>query len=291
MKMFVLALAGTALATGAVTSGAFGAERVEAAGPFDKLKKKIKKAKKTVDDVDAVATEVDRAERTKGRSLLGGSRKSSGGSSCFANRGSTSASACTAKAPDHVGVASPAPAKYLAQLKCANLNVGNAFVGQDGNYTFSQGISTETRSGLLNRRDVSPENGCFFGGLGVGDVLYVEFDKTKYKKYDYAIQCAAYDGSEQLDNVNGPSVGGYKGRAVMLHTGNSLGYKPTATGSNSDRSRAYDAVLDKRGRTMLTFAFKSLHTDKAGTDFYCQWYNKKTGESAVAMAFRRGPAG
>lgn len=303
MKSLMIALAGTALATVTVTSGVIGAESAEAAGPFDKIKKKIKKAKKTAEDVDAVATEVDRANRTNGRSVAngvlgaatGGSRggvgASADGSYCNANRGSNSNSPCTAKAPGHVGGAAPAPAKFKSQTKCANLGVGNAFIGEDGNYTFSQGISTEKRSGLINRRAVSAEDGCFFGGLGVGDVLYVEFDRNKYKKYDYKIQCVSYDGSEQLDNTNGPRMGNYKGKDVMLHTGHSLGYTPTASGSNSNRSGAYDKHLAKRGRTMLTVNFGALHTDKSGTDFYCQWFNKNTGESALAFAFRRGPQG
>ncbi|MBV7259149.1 hypothetical protein [Erythrobacter crassostreae] len=291
MKSLVIALAGTALVSVTVTSGAIGAERVEAAGPFDKLKKKIKKAKKTAEDVDAVATEVDRANRTNGRSLLGSAAGSSRQSGCHANRGSTSNSPCTAKAPGHVGGAAPAPAKFKGQTNCASLGLGNAFIAEGGNYTFSQGISTQERSGLINRRNVSATDGCFFGGLGVGDVLYVEFDRNKYKKHDYKIQCVSYDGSEQLDNVNGPSVGNYKGKDVMLHTGHSLGYTPTASGSNSSRSGAYDKHLAKRGRTMLTFNFGALHTDKSGTDFYCQWFNKNSGQSAIAFAYRRGPQG
>nr|WP_298925680.1 hypothetical protein [uncultured Erythrobacter sp.] len=299
MKSLMIALAGTALVSVTVTSGVFGAERVEAAGPFDKLKKKVKKAKKVAQDVDAVVTEADRANRTNGRSVLGsvaggssnGVGRSADGSYCNANRGSNSNSPCTAKAPGHVGGAAPAPAKFKSQTKCASLGLGNAFIAEGGNYTFSQGISTEERSGLINRRNVSAENGCYFGGLGVGDVLYVEFDRAKYKKYDYKIQCVSYDGSEQLDNVNGPRMGNYSGKDVMLHTGNSLGYTPTASGSNSSRSGAYDKYLAKRGRTMLTVNFGALHTDKSGTDFYCQWFNKNSGESALAFSFRRGPAG
>ncbi|MDY7099297.1 MAG: hypothetical protein SXU28_14270, partial [Pseudomonadota bacterium] len=265
-----------------------------AAGPFDKLKKKVKKAKKTADEAAAVVDVAERARRTKGRSVVKAITGSSsgGGSGCFSGHsGSSSASACTAPPPGHAGRAGKTPAKYAGATKCAALGIGNAFVGRDGTYTFSQGISTQERSGLLDRVNVSPSNGCVFEGLGVGDVLYVEFDASKYKKYDYAIQCVSFDGGEQLDNTNGPSVGNYKGRAIMLHTGNSTGYTPTASGSNSDRSSAYKKYMAKRGRTFTTFNFPALHTDKAGTDFYCQWFNKDTGQSAVALTFRRGPRG
>ena len=130
-----------------------------------------------------------------------------------------------------------------------------------------------------------------FEGLAVGDILYVEFDKNRFQKYDYKMQCVSYDGSEQLDTTNGPRTFNYTGKDVMLHTGHSLGYTPTASGSNSDRSGAYDKYLDGRGRAMATINFGALHTDKSGTDFYCQWYNEKTGKSALGLTFRRGPAG
>ncbi|GAA4051035.1 hypothetical protein [Parerythrobacter jejuensis] len=282
MKTAIFTAIGLALAATTIAAPA-------EAGPFSKLKKAAKKVERTAEDAQDVVETVDSV--SKGQLPRSQRSRKRGSKGCFANRGSTSASACTAAAPDHVGGAGPVPARFSGQLQCANLNVGNAFVARDGNYTFSQGISTETRSGLIDRRNVQASNGCLYSGLGVGDVLYVEFDKSRYKKYDYEMQCVSYDGSEQLDNTNGPSVGNYKGKSVMLHTGNSLGYTPTATGSNSDRSRAYDAHLDGRGRTMLTFNFGALHTDKSGTDFFCQWFNKNTGKSAVALTFRRGPRG
>ncbi|MEM7687381.1 MAG: hypothetical protein AAF291_00035 [Pseudomonadota bacterium] len=296
MKSFLTALACTALATGVITSGALGAAEAEAAGPFDKLKKKAKKAKKAARDASEAAQTVD-AVVNGGMGSIGGAGSRNGvgasadGSYCNANKGSNSNSPCTARAPGHAGVAGPTPAKYANATQCANVGLGNAFVARAGDYTFQQGIATEERSGLLDRRTVQPVSGCVFEGLGIGDVLYVEFDAGKYKKYDYKIQCVSYDGSEQQDNVFGPKIGNYSGKDVMLHEGNSTGYSPTATGSNSTRSGAYDKYMAKRGRTFTTFNFEALHTDKAGTDFYCQWFNKATGKSALALTYRRGPVG
>lgn len=34
-----------------------------------------------------------------------------------------------------------------------------------------------------------------------------------------------------------------------------------------------------------------LHTDKSGTEFFCQHYNEKTGEGLVAFTYRRCPVG
>ncbi len=300
MKNLMMALVASSLVTGVVIAEPAMASME--AGPFDKLKKAAKKVKKRAAEAEAVANEVDRAVESDGRSVVSGvmgasspSRTGVGasadGSYCNANKGSNSNSPCTARAPGHVGVAGPAPAKYVGQVKCANLGLGNAFIGRGGNYTFSQGIATEERSGIIDRTNVSVSDGCMLPAMGAGDILYVEVDRSKYKKYDYAMQCVAYDGSEQLDNTNAPGLNRYGGKAVMLHTGHSLGYEPTASGSNSDRNSAFEEYMKGRNREMLNFIMPNLHTDKSGTDFFCQHFNKNTGESALAFTFRRGPTG
>lgn len=251
------------------------------AGPFDKLRNAVKKVEDTAKDANDAAEVVDNVAKGNVPNV------SRGG---FANRGSTSNSPRTARAKSHAGVAGPTPARFASATKCANVGLSNAFVAQSGNYTFSQGLSTETRSGLLDRVNVSPSNGCTFPAMGVGDVLYVEVDKNAYNRGRYAMQCVSYDGKEQLDNTNAPRENNYTGKDVMLHTGNSTGYTPTASGSNSSRSGAYEKVLNARGKEMITFNMPGLHTD-SGTDFYCQHYNKDTGQSVLAFTFRRGPTG
>lgn len=296
------AVAGCVLATGFVAAAPVQAEMT--AGPFDKIKKGIKKAKKKAREaeqaaaqVEAVANEVERARQTNGRSVVNGVAGAASGNGlgreAAVNQAMRQRSNYpkTAKRPGHAGVAAATPAKYTQMTKCANLGIGNAFVGRDGDYTFQQGISTEERGGIIDRRDIAPTSGCLFEGLGVGDVLYVEFDRNKFSRHKYAIQCVSYDGSEQQDNVFGPSVSNYAGKDIMLHDGNSLGYTPTASGSNSSRSGAYDKYMKSRGRDFAIINFKGRHDDKAGTDFYCQWFDKASGESALALTYRRGPTG
>lgn len=280
MKNLICALVGSSIALGTV------AYADPASAQFRGLRDAVRDVKKATDDAKDVAeTAEDVVETAKGNRTT---RRSRGG---FANRGSTSNSPRTARAPDHAGVAGPAPSNYKSQLSCANLGLGNAFVARAGNYTFSKGIKTEERSGLIDRRNVTPTSGCMFEGLGVGDVLYVEFDKNRFKERDYDMQCVSFDGSEQLNRSTRPPVNNYTGKDVMLHTGHSLGYTPTASGTNSSRSGAYDKYLEGRGRAMATVNFGALHTDKRGTDFFCQWYSESSGKSALALTFRRGPAG
>lgn len=244
------------------------------AGPFDKLRKAAKKVEKTAEDVNDAAEAVD--DVSKGRVPR-------------ANRSSRSASPRTARAKGHAGVAGPTPAKFASATTCANVGLSNAFVARDGTYTFSQGITTQERSGLIDRKTVTP-TGCTFPAMGVFDVLYVEVDKAAYKRGNYSLQCVSYDGKEQLNNSNRPPENNYAGKDVMLYAGNSAGYTPTATGSNASRSGQYDKVLASRGKEMITFNMPGLHTD-SGTDFYCQHFDKDTGKSALAFTFRRGPTG
>lgn len=270
MKNFALALAGGVMATGFV---AIAPTPVEASsGPFDKLKKKAKKVEDAARTVDGAARTADSIMNRRGGSSNSNSPRTG------------------SRYAGHKGIAGAAPAKYVQQINCANLGLGNAFVARDGEYTFSQGLNTETRGGLIDRKPVQPTNGCLFPAMGVGDVLYVEFDKARYEgdKRNYDLQCVSYDGSEQLNRGTRPPADNYKGKDVMLHTGHSLGYTPTASGTNSSRSGAYNKYLDGRGRSMLTFNMPALHTDR-GTDFFCQHYNKNTGKIALAFTFRRGP--
>lgn len=269
MRSLKTALACTALAGATITAGVIGFEPVEAAGPFDKLKKKVKKVKRTAEDVDTVVSEADRANKTNGRSLW---------------RSSRSNSPQTRTSKPSGAVAGPAPAKFAAATKCVGVRLTNAFIAEDGKYTFSQGLNTETRTGLINRRPVSA-NGCTFPAMKVRDVLYFELDKSAYKRGQHVLQCVSYDGSVQLSNASRPPEGNYKGKAIMLHTGNSTGYTPTATGSNLERSRAYDKVLASRGKAMVTFTMPFSQVNK-GKDFYCQHYNKNTGKSLMAFTYR-----
>lgn len=285
MKNLLIAAAGLALVS---------TVSVEAqAGPFDKLKKAVKKVDDTAKDAKRVKDAVEEAERTKGRSVLRGAGAVTGGRDAAIRQGLSQRSNYpkTASRGNYLGRPGAAPSKYASMTKCANTGLGNAFVGVDRTYTFSKGLSTQERSGIVERENVSTSNGCVLPGMGSGEVVYMEVDKARYNKYDWALQCVSFDGSEQLDNTNAPRTNNYTGQHVMLHTGHSLGYTPTASGSNSDRGAAYDKHLSSRGRSMITFNMPELHTDKSGTDFYCQHYNEKTGESLVAFTYRRGPVG
>ena len=289
MKKTVCALAGAMLAT------TFYAAPAEA-GPFDRLKKAAKKLDKAADDVaeaaETVDGVVDAADSVSKGKVPKRVRARRGGG--YAAGTASSNYPRTAGRGNYLGRAPAAPAKYASMTNCASLNVGNAFIAQQGEYSFSTGLKTETRGGLVERESVSPSNGCVFPGLGVGDVLYVEVDRGAFNKHEYEVQCVSFDGSKEVNRSKaeiGPRANNFTGKDVMLHSGNSLGYTPTASGSNSDRSGAYNKYLAGRGREMITFNMPEQHNDKAGTDFYCQYYHAPSGKSAVAFTYRRGPVG
>ncbi|MEO0464674.1 MAG: hypothetical protein AAF127_16225 [Pseudomonadota bacterium] len=306
MNKVLLALATSALATGFVAATPLQAE--VSAGPFDKIKKGLKKAKKkkkeaeqAVAEAEAVVDTVDSVRRSNGRTVLGGagagssaaSKKKRGrsGSDCNSAVSTLSTYPCTAKGYGHAGRAGPAPARLTKLTKCAGIPIKNAFVGNLGEYTFQNGLNTESRRGLINRTPVAPENGCIMPSMGTYDTLYIEVPTSKLNavKGGWKMQCVNSETGKMANSEAFPRWYNTKGKDVMLHTGNSLGYTPTASGSNSDRSTAWAKDLKRRGMSMFGFNMPNLHTD-AGTDFYCQYYNAESGMSVVAFQYRRSAA-
>lgn len=229
--------------------------------PFNKIRKAKEKVERAVGATEAAST--------AGNSSAAGT---SGGAASSGKR------------------AGPAPEKFTAMTKCAALPMTNVMIGQVGDYTFQSGIKTEERSGFINRENVSPTNGCILPSMGTYDFLYVEVDAAKYEAMgnsnDWELQCAPmHDGIKHVDMK--PSMGNLSGKDMMLHTGHSLGYTPSAAGSNSDRSRAWDDELKKRGKAMISVNMPPLHNGGPKDDFYCQYYNKPSGTSAFAFAYRR----
>ncbi len=268
---------------------------VAEAGPFDKLKKAAKKVERAANEVEKAAEDAKDAADTveavsKGQVPTRRGGVNSVGRDAAIRQGMAQRSNYpkTAKGKAHAGRAAPAPAKYTSLTKCAGLPISNAFIAQNGTYTFQNGLNSEERTGLIDREPVSASNGCIMPSMGTYDVLYMEVPTAQYDKMKYDMQMQCIDqstGKQNPDNMV-PSWNNVSGKDVALHTGHSLGYKTTASGSNSDRSAAWDKDLKSRGKTMLGFNMPPLHTD-AGTDFYCQYYNKASGKSVAAFAYRR----
>lgn len=275
MKNHIFAAIGLALAATSFSAP------VEA-GPFDKIKGKIKKAEKKANDVRRTAEDVEDVVDT-----VNGKKPRRGSRSGFANRG-VQHGPKTAKGKPHAGRAGPAPAKYTSLTQCAGLPISNAMIGQLGQYTYTKGLKQESLTGLINREQVKPVSGCIMPSMGTYDVLYLEVPASQLAQHgsNWEMQCIDMATGQEANYSANPAAHNIKGKDIMLHTGNSAGYTPTASGSISSRSGAWDKDLKRRGKAMLGFNMPNLHTD-SGTDFYCQYYSKKTGKSAVAFAYRR----
>ncbi|WBY17484.1 hypothetical protein PF049_04850 [Erythrobacteraceae bacterium WH01K] len=264
------------------------------AGPFDKLKKAARSVEQTARDAKRVKDAVEDAERTKGRSILSGiagSAASSSGGGCFSSHsGSSSASACTAKGKGHGGRAGPAPAKYTAMTKCSTLELTNVMMGRLGEYTYQEGISTQKRTGLIDREPAAVSDGCILPSMGTYDSIYFEVDEQQYKAMgnsdDWDMQCLDSLTGEPWDQITlEPAMNSVKGRNMLLHCGNSEGIAECATGSNRDRQTAYQKKLKQRGKTAISFTMHDYHQE-SGRDYYCQFYNRKTGTSLVGFHWR-----
>ena len=86
--------------------------------------------------------------------------------------------------------------------------------------------------------------------MASGDVLYIEVPAKQWAsmKGGWKMQCVEMDTGKNANSQAFPRWSNIAGKDIMLHTGNSLGYEPTASGSNSDRSRAHDQDLARCGK-------------------------------------------
>ncbi|MGB6318391.1 MAG: hypothetical protein WBG08_07110, partial [Litorimonas sp.] len=173
--------------------------------------------------------------------------------------------------------------------------------GKRGDYTFSQGMSTETRTGFIDRREMNFESGCILPNLETNDIMYLEFDEAKLRASGYPnayeTQCVKIDdrayGAVNVtetaseypyrDNVLGEAL-------LRLACGNSEGISECTNGSNSDRASAATQDLKARGKTYLSFQMLPTRrgtTPKSGERLYCQYYNKDSGKSLFGYEYFR----
>ena len=191
--------------------------------------------------------------------------------------------------------------KPTSITQCDSMSPSKIVYGHLGDYTFSQGMSTETRTGFIDRRDVSFESGCILPNLTSGDVMYLEYDtaalRTQGYPNDFETQCIKID-DRAYDTVNAaeglseyPSNDTYLGDShLRLACGNSEGISECTNGRNSDRASAASADLKARGKTALSFFMtrtRSSSTPKPGERLYCQYYNKASGKSLFGYEYFR----
>ncbi len=206
----------------------------------------------------------------------------------------------TATTVSHSPQMSGAPAANLRALTtCASLKPSNIVIGKLGDYTFQQGMSSESRSGLIGRRSAQLSDGCILPSLNPREVVYMEVDSSAMRAMgssnDWEMQCvrsanpsAGVVGATQGFSEYPHNVNFLSGKAMMLHCGNSEGVTECATGSNSSRSGAWKKKVDSRSATMLSFyATPSTLAPAGGEKLYCQYYNKTSGSSLFAFEYLR----
>lgn len=191
--------------------------------------------------------------------------------------------------------------KPTSITQCDSMSPSKIVYGRLGDYTFSQGMSTETRTGFIDRRDMSFESGCILPNLTSGDVMYLEYDTAALRAQgypnDFETQCIKIDDraygavniAEGLSEY--PSNDTYLGDShLRLACGNSEGISECTNGRNFDRASAASADLKARGKTALSFFMTRTRissTPKPGERLYCQYYNKVSGKSLFGYEYFR----
>jgi len=172
-------------------------------------------------------------------------------------------------------------------------------------YDVKEGMSTDQRTGFMDRESVEMTNGCFLGELQPNTCFAFTANESKYAELgnsnDWAVQCVYSDdpGAGALENKGEYpySVDSMPGKEMMLLCGHTEGdgYE-CAEGSNSSRSGEWDKKLDKEGKVQLGFcvntkAYQELSYDKddypSGRWAYCQYYNSKTKKNMFGFEFRQ----
>ncbi|MEO9635824.1 hypothetical protein [Parasphingorhabdus sp.] len=190
------------------------------------------------------------------------------------------------------------PSSSLTSLtKCTGLALSNVTVGNLGSYTFQQGFSKEKRTGFINRKPGKISGSCIAPSLQPQEILYFEVDEKKYKALnkgnDWTWQCVKSDNpSAGTTNYWTWNSDQYLGDSHMkLHCGNDQGVSDCATGSNSSRASAYTADRKKRGKYGISFMARLNEHSNARTEkLYCQYYNKRSGQSLVGFEYLSAPA-
>lgn len=245
------------------------------AGFFDSIKNKIE---------DKIENKAEKTVEAEAEKAINGTSTSSKGKS------SSKSSAAT---PSLEG----GPDKSLmAMTTCTDFKPENIIIGKSGTYTFQKGFSKEERTGLINRKSATLNNGCFLPSLQSREIAYMEVDTKKYEALgnsnDWSMQCvkSANPGDGALTNKGEYpyTVNVLTGKAMLLYCGNSEGIEECAEGSNSSRSGKWDKKLKANGKTMLSvLATTSTMAPKQGEKLYCQYYNQTSGKSLFAFEYLR----
>lgn len=201
-----------------------------------------------------------------------------------------------AKTSSNISLEGGPDASLTKFTKCSGLELSNIIVGNYGNYVFQQGFSEEERSGLVNRKKGQVSGGCILPSLESLQVVYMEVDTEQYDDmgYNWTMQCVRSDNPQAGAIKDARSeypvkVNYLAGKDIMLHCGHDEDHvEACAEGSNGTRSRAWDDVLESRGKTMLSVVAKqSMLAPEGGEKLYCQYYNKKTKTSLFGFEYIR----
>ena len=190
-------------------------------------------------------------------------------------------------------------ANLIALTTCSPLKPTSIVTGNMDNYTFQQGMSSEKRSGFINRVPGTLSNSCILPSMQPQQITYMEVDKRAYEAMggsnNWEMQCVRSDNpgagalTQKENKAEAPyHIGVLSGKDMMLHCGNSEGIEKCASGSNSSRSSAWKKDLTSRGKMMLSI---SAHTSSLapvqGEKIYCQWYNKASNTSLFGFEYLR----
>ncbi len=179
-------------------------------------------------------------------------------------------------------------------LQCTGAELTNLEHGYVKDYQVTEGLSSSSYSGFIERTPATVTHGCFVGELASQQCVVMNVNTDEYEAMgnwnDWQMQCV-YSDRPQEGAIESKDSYPYKADYISLKNmlykcGHDQGDQyPCHEGSNSTRSGIYQKQY-LQDKTMLSVcANTAWDAPPEGQYVYCQYYNKKSKKSLFGFEF------
>ncbi len=190
--------------------------------------------------------------------------------------------------------AQPNPELRQTLLQCTDAKISQVEHGYVKDYNVTEGLSTTTYSGFIERENVSVTHGCFVGELESNQCAVMQVDTDAYEAMgnwnDWQMQCV-YSDRPQAGAIESKDSYPYKAdyialKAMLYKCGHDQGDQyPCHEGNNSTRSGVYQKQYLKDKTQLSVCANTAWDAPAKGQYVYCQYYNKQSKKSLFGFEF------
>ena len=149
-------------------------------------------------------------------------------------------------------------------VECLSGNaIKNAFYGEEGEYEVKEGLSVTKWHSLLNRKKLTPTEGCFLGTFQSGDsclVIHLDQKEIGRDRADCEWQCVDSDDPGKAFE-RGRSNSGTDTQNLVGIAGNDFGSGSVPSTNRDDASRKYFDDLKNSGLAHASYCLHSPYNE------------------------------